>query len=199
MYWTLFQYPMRRLIIKSRKVSKPRDLYFKLCDRSEIWQAPGQQCCRGAYHISKRFDNLNYQSHGFETSRDVTIRCFIGYWNVAQVHGRSLGGCLPYNPPKRWWRPVLPTLTSADMALSPKVLLGVMLFLCSKEQVTAQAHKTYIIDLDAPPVERWVEVGRDNPQMGPVIKNLTRWVALWSTRSYFLIEQYEFFAKFGFF
>ena len=31
-----FQYPIRRLIIKYREVSKPRDLYLKLLDRSEI-------------------------------------------------------------------------------------------------------------------------------------------------------------------
>ena len=32
----LFQYPISRLIVRSRKVSKPRGLY--LCNRSEIWQ-----------------------------------------------------------------------------------------------------------------------------------------------------------------
>ena len=30
------QYPKRRLSIRSRKVSKPRDLYLELSDRSEI-------------------------------------------------------------------------------------------------------------------------------------------------------------------
>ena len=38
---TLFQYPMilRRLILRSRKFSKPRDLYLELYDCSEIWQS----------------------------------------------------------------------------------------------------------------------------------------------------------------
>ena len=81
--WTLFQYSIRRLIVRSRKVSKPRDLYLELSDRSEIWQAPRQHCCRCACQISKRCDNLNYQSRGFETSRDLTIRRLIGYWNGA--------------------------------------------------------------------------------------------------------------------
>ena len=89
--WTLFQYSIRRLIVRSRKVSKPRDLYLELSDRSEIWQAPRQHCCRCAYQISERCDNLNYQSRGFETSRDLTVRRLIGYWN----------GALP--PAQVWW------------------------------------------------------------------------------------------------
>ena len=76
-----FQYPIRRLIVRSRKVSKPPDLYLESSDRSEFWQAPRQQCCRSASQISKRCDNLNYQSRGFETLRDLTIRRLIGYWN----------------------------------------------------------------------------------------------------------------------
>ena len=38
---TLFQYPMilRRLILRSRKFSKQRDLYLELCDCSEIWRS----------------------------------------------------------------------------------------------------------------------------------------------------------------
>ena len=34
-HWVPFQYPIRRLIRRSRKVSKPRDLYLELFDRSE--------------------------------------------------------------------------------------------------------------------------------------------------------------------
>ena len=33
----LFQYPMKRLIVRSHKGSKQQDLYLKLYDRSEIW------------------------------------------------------------------------------------------------------------------------------------------------------------------
>ena len=85
--WAPFQYPIRRLNARSRKASKPRDLSLELSDRSEIWQAPQQQGCRSACQISKRCDNLNYQSRGFETSRDLTIRRLIGYWNGAQQAG----------------------------------------------------------------------------------------------------------------
>ena len=83
---SLFNIQVRRLIVRSGEVSKPRDLYLKLFDRSEIWQAPRQQCCRCACQISKRCDNLNYQSRSFETSRDPTIRRHIGYWSGALVY-----------------------------------------------------------------------------------------------------------------
>ena len=77
------QYPKRRLSVRSRQVSKPRDLYLELSDRSEIWQALWQQCCRCACQISKRYDNLKYQSRGFETLRDLTKRRHFGYWDGA--------------------------------------------------------------------------------------------------------------------
>ena len=77
----LFHYPIRRLIVRSHKVSKPRDLHLELYDRPEIWQAPRQQCCWCACQISKRCDNLSYQSRSFEASWDLTIRRLIGYWN----------------------------------------------------------------------------------------------------------------------
>ena len=69
------QYPKRRLSVRSRKVSK-RDLYLELSDRYDIWQA---------LQISKRYDNLKYQSRGFETLRDLTERRLFGYWDGAQV------------------------------------------------------------------------------------------------------------------
>ena len=40
--WVSFQYPIRRLIVRSREVSKPRDWYFKLLYRFGIWQAHRQ-------------------------------------------------------------------------------------------------------------------------------------------------------------
>ena len=80
-----FQYPIRRLIGRSREVSKPRDLYPDLLDRSKIWQAHRQYCCRCTCQISKRCDNLNYQSRVFEISRDLTISRLIGYWNRSLV------------------------------------------------------------------------------------------------------------------
>ena len=82
--WAPSQYPKRRLIVRSHEVLKPQDLYLELSDHSEIWQPLRQHCCRSACQISKRFDNLKYQSRGFETSRDLTIRCLFGYWEGIQ-------------------------------------------------------------------------------------------------------------------
>ena len=79
------QYPKRRLFVRSRKVSKPRDWYFKLSYRFEIWQAHRQHCCRSACQISERSDNSKYKSRSFETLRDLTERCLFGYWDGAQV------------------------------------------------------------------------------------------------------------------
>ena len=78
------QYPKIRLFVRSRKVSKPRDLYLELSDRSEIWQALRQHSCRCACQISKRYDNLRYQSRGFKTSRDLTKRRLFRNWGGAQ-------------------------------------------------------------------------------------------------------------------
>ena len=82
--WAPSQYPKRRLSVRSRRVSKPQDLYLELSYCSEIWQALPQQCCRCACQISKRYDNLKYQSRGFETWRDLTERRLFGYWDGAQ-------------------------------------------------------------------------------------------------------------------
>ena len=90
-------------------------------DRSDIWQAQRQQCCRCARQISKQYDDLNYQSRSFETSRDLTIRRLIGYWNSAllsdaaafftrtappQVHVTRcwLSAGLCSKVPETWWR-----------------------------------------------------------------------------------------------
>ena len=81
--WAPSQYPKIRLIVRSRKVSKPRDLYLELSDRSGIWQALRQQCCRCACQIAKRYDNLKYQFRGFETLRDLTKKRLFGYWDEA--------------------------------------------------------------------------------------------------------------------
>ena len=83
--WAPSQYPKRRLSVRSRKVSKPRDLYLESSDRSEILQALRQQCCRCACQIAKWYDNLKYQSRGFETLRDLTKRRLFGYWDGALV------------------------------------------------------------------------------------------------------------------
>ena len=84
-HWAPSQYAKRRLFVRSREVSKPRDWYFKLSYRFEIWQAHRQQCCRSACQISERLDNSKYKSRGFETSRDLTKRHLFGYWDGALV------------------------------------------------------------------------------------------------------------------
>ena len=77
--WALFQYLIRRLILRSWKILNPWDLHLELCNCSEIWPAYWQHC-----QNSKRC-YLNSQSHGFETSPDLTIRRLIRYWNWALV------------------------------------------------------------------------------------------------------------------
>ena len=86
--WAPSQYAKKRLIVRSREVSKPRDWYFKLSYRFEIWQAHRQHCCRSACQISERSDNSKYKSRGFETSRDLTIRRLFGYWDGALVNAK---------------------------------------------------------------------------------------------------------------
>ena len=83
--WAPSQYPKRRLFLRSRKVSKPRDCYFQLSYRFEIWQAHRQHCCRSACQISERSENSKYKSRGFEALRDLTEIRLFGYWDGALV------------------------------------------------------------------------------------------------------------------
>ena len=46
--WVPFQYPIRRLIVRSRKVLMTRYRVLKCPYHFEIWQSHPQQCCRGA-------------------------------------------------------------------------------------------------------------------------------------------------------
>ena len=78
-----FQYPIRRLIVRSREVSKPGDWLFKLSHRFEIWQALRQPCCRGACQISERSDNSKYKSRGFDT--------FAGFYSKTSYRILKLG------------------------------------------------------------------------------------------------------------
>ena len=83
--WAPSQYSKRRLFVRSRKVSKPRDWYFKWSYCFEIWQAHWQHCCQSACQISERSDNSKYKSRGFETLRDHKERRLFGYWDGALV------------------------------------------------------------------------------------------------------------------
>ena len=81
--WAPPQCLKRRIFVRSRKVSKPRDWYFKLPYRFEMWQAHRQHCCRSACQISERSDNPKCKSRGFETLRDRTERRLFGYGDKA--------------------------------------------------------------------------------------------------------------------
>ena len=94
--WAPFQYPIRRFIVRSRGVSKPRDWWIKLSRRFEIWQVLWQPCCCGACQVSERSDNSKYKSRGFETLRDLTVRRLVGYWNGALWPARWLLTSLVY-------------------------------------------------------------------------------------------------------
>ena len=49
----VLHYAIRRIILRSVKVLRPRDLSFEFClYMFEIWQASWQQCCRGTCQIS---------------------------------------------------------------------------------------------------------------------------------------------------
>ena len=79
--WAPFQYAKRRLIARSREVSKPRDLCLELSDRYEIWQAPPAALLPMCCQISKRYEHFK---HPISRPRDVTRshdKRFIGYWN----------------------------------------------------------------------------------------------------------------------
>ena len=101
--WAPSQYPKRRLFVRSRKVSKPRDWYFELSYRFEIWQAHRQHCCRSACQISERSDNSKYKSRGFVTLGDLTEIRLFGYWDEALVPCLGIINYLDTKPSKRWW------------------------------------------------------------------------------------------------
>ena len=86
----LSQCPGGRLSVGSREVSGPRDLHLELSDRSWIWQALRQQCCRCACRASKRYDNLGCQSRGFEALRDLARGRLFGYWDGVQSVSRQV-------------------------------------------------------------------------------------------------------------
>ena len=110
-YWAPSQYTKRRPFVRSRTVSKPWDLCLELSDRSEVWQAFRQHGWRCACQISKRYDNLKYQSGGFETSRDCTKRRLFGYWdgalmvNLSKYVGIYVWGSVIKSVTSNWIKP----------------------------------------------------------------------------------------------
>ena len=92
------QYTIRRLIVRSRKVSKPHDLYLELADRSKIWQA---------VPLKFECDNSNYQSRSLKTSQDLKIRRLsdieTGPWSPACMTKivRNNPPCRSFDSPKK--------------------------------------------------------------------------------------------------
>ena len=78
--WALIHEADGRLTAGSREVSKPPDLNFP--NRSEIWQASRQRCCRGACQISERYDHYISQSYSIKTSSDLAVRRLTAYSEV---------------------------------------------------------------------------------------------------------------------
>ena len=62
------------------------DRNFKIVISLWNWQAHRQHCCRSARQISERSDSSKHKSHGFGTSRDLTIIRLIGYWDEILVY-----------------------------------------------------------------------------------------------------------------
>ena len=63
------------LATRSHKILKLRDVYLKLSDPSEIWYVLWQQCCRGTYQMSERYDHLTLkhrETHGCIVSTVAT-------------------------------------------------------------------------------------------------------------------------------
>ena len=63
------------LATRSHKILKLRDVYLKLSDPSEIWYVLWQQCCRGTYQMSERYDQLTLkhrETHGCIVSTVAT-------------------------------------------------------------------------------------------------------------------------------
>ena len=92
MFWNLGPVSISEKTSRSLEVSKPRDWYFELSYRFEIWQTHRQHCCRSVCQISERSDNSKYKSRGFETLRDPTERRLFGYWD----------GALPLSYRRHW-------------------------------------------------------------------------------------------------
>ena len=75
--------------LRSRKISKPRDLYLELFDRYEIWQVSRQLCCQSACPISKQHNNSNYLCRCFEAWWGFTLKQLSLQWRHNEGDGVS--------------------------------------------------------------------------------------------------------------
>ena len=58
-----FQYPIRRLIVRPHEALKLQNLYLELPNRSKIWLAHRQHCCRCAWeHANENIKVWNFYS-----------------------------------------------------------------------------------------------------------------------------------------
>ena len=118
--WAPSQYPKKRLFVRSSKASKPRDWYFSLSYRFEIWQAHWQHCCRSACQISERLDNSKNKSRVFEALQDLTERRLFGYWDGAQFYVLISWGVLSK----------LPQLNNIYMYMDMYMCMYVHVYIC---------------------------------------------------------------------
>ena len=80
-------YVITKKILNSQN-RKPWHWFFQLSDGFEIWQVPWQSCCKtAACKMWKRYNDLSFQSRGFETSRDLKIGCLMGSRNCPTNRG----------------------------------------------------------------------------------------------------------------
>ena len=84
MCWAPFQYPIRHLIIRSHEVSKPQKL-----EAYNIALKFDRYISSSAAEVPVKFQSsqsiFKYNSHSFESSRDLKIRCLFMYWNGTLV------------------------------------------------------------------------------------------------------------------
>ena len=73
------QCSIRRLIIRSQKVSKAWDRWLEFYNWFEIWQASRQHGYGGACQIPRRYERFNIRSRAFETLQDLMIRDIMRY------------------------------------------------------------------------------------------------------------------------
>ena len=64
-------------------------------NRSEIWKAHRQHCCRDTCKVLEWYDHYNTQSRYFETSRNLAVRRLTAWWIEALI--RVLHFSLPFH------------------------------------------------------------------------------------------------------
>ena len=95
-----FQYPIRRLIVRSRKVSDLRNWVSIYGYCSEIWHAAQQHCCCEVCQILQQLDICKGRSRVLEISRDLQNDVL---WDIETSSPQSkLGLCSANHRPGYW-------------------------------------------------------------------------------------------------